>query len=245
MYIISGSVARTIVAVIGILVMVLVFDPAPATDEDIESTKGPEQIIDESRQVLRTFLEKKQMQRLRDHFPKARGIIIVPKWGKAGLLVGFGGGKGVMLTRAASGDWRGPVFYDLGAAGLGLQIGVSVSQVVMLVMTDSGVQSLLQERAKMGAAASVAAGPVGTGAGTETAQITDDPEAVDIVTFVLSKGLYAGFSAEGSTITYAEAMNKHFYGKAVTAEDILVKGTVKNPKAQALLRDLAEAARGL
>jgi lipid-binding SYLF domain-containing protein len=51
----------------------------------------------------------------------------------------------------------------------------------------------------------------------------------------MSKGLYGGFSVDGSVAGVRTAMNQAYYGKPVTPTDILVKGAAKNPQADPLI----------
>jgi lipid-binding SYLF domain-containing protein len=127
-------------------------------------------------------------------------------------------------------QWRGPAFYTLGGASFGFQAGADAAEVIILAMTERGVTKLLSPQVKLGADISVAAGPVGAGAAAATAGLS-----ADLISYSMAKGLYGGFSVDGSVAGVRTAMNKAYYGKAVSPADILIKGTVKNPQASALL----------
>ncbi|HEU5436086.1 MAG TPA: lipid-binding SYLF domain-containing protein, partial [Telluria sp.] len=99
---------------------------------------------------------------------------------------------------------------------LGLQAGAQAVEMVALVMTEKAVNSLLSNSFKLGADVSVAAGPVGSGAGSQI--------NADIVSYVRSTGLYGGLNLDGSVITIDEEGNRSFYGQPTTPVDILVKG---------------------
>ena len=103
--------------------------------------------------------------------------------------------------------------------------------------TLRGVSKLLSTTVKLGADVSIAAGPVGAGVRGKTAGLS-----ADIVSFARSKGLYAGISFEGAVVATRDALNKAYYGKAVTPTDILVRREVSNPQAAGLVRSVAEVA---
>jgi lipid-binding SYLF domain-containing protein len=92
---------------------------------------------------------------------------------------------------------------------------------VALVMTDKALNSLLSTSFKLGGDVSIAAGPIGGGAGT--------PITSDIVTFTRTKGLYGGINLDGTVITVDDKKNSAYYGRAATPVDILIQRTVTNP----------------
>ena len=175
------------------------------------------------------------MSWFRDHVGEAVAVLIVPKRVRAGLILGGSGGVGVLLARdGASGEWGQPVFYNLGGASIGLQVGGERSEVVMLIRSQAGLDSFLSSKLHLGAEATVAAGPVGAGAGENV--------SADILTFVRSKGLYAGATLEGTAIQPATERNAAYYGSEASAVDILVRKAVHNDHADGLRVDLARAA---
>jgi lipid-binding SYLF domain-containing protein len=118
----------------------------------------------------------------------------------------------------------------MGSVSFGLQIGGESAEVVLLVMSQKGMDSLLSSNFKLGGDASVALGPVGGGAkGSITA---------DFLSFAKSKGLYAGLNLDGSYIDVRESLNKAYYDKAVTPADIIVKHSVSNTGSVPLREEL-------
>jgi len=106
---------------------------------------------------------------------RAKGVFIAPELLKAAFVVGASGGSGVLVVRdEKTGKWHGPAFYTLGAASFGLQIGAEASEVAVLAMTERGVTAMLQPSVKLGADASIAAGPVGLGVSGATANVSAD-----------------------------------------------------------------------
>jgi lipid-binding SYLF domain-containing protein len=198
---------------------------------DKEDAQG---IVDKARVTLGGFMKDKDYAWLRQNIKKAKGVLIYPQVLKAGFILGGSGGTGVLLARdSKTGEWSNPAFYTLGAVSFGLQIGGEAAEVVLLVMSQKGVDSLLTSKFKLGGDTSVALGPVGTGA---KADIT-----ADFISFAKSKGLYAGLNLDGSYLDVRESLNKSYYGKEATPADIIVKHSVSNKGAVPLREELKKA----
>ena len=133
-----------------------------------------------------------------------------------------------------NGQTSGPAFYTLATASIGFQAGIDRSETVLLVMTDKGLNSLLSNQLKLGADASIAAGPVGKG--------SERSITTDVVAFSRSKGIYGGVNLDGTAVTVNSEWNKDYYGKVATPPDILVRRTVTNPNADRLVRQVAQTA---
>jgi SH3 domain-containing YSC84-like protein 1 len=101
------------------------------------------------------------------------------------------------------------------------------------------VSKLLSSQVKLGGDISVTAGPVGVGAAAATAGLS-----ADLISYSLAKGLYGGFSVDGSVAGVRDSLNRAYYGKPVTPTDILIKGEVKNPQAAALIAKVTEVGGG-
>lgn len=172
-------------------------------------------VVLDAEATFKNFTMDPNMQWFRDNVGGAKALVIVPQLWKAGFIFGASGGNGVVLTKdKASGAWSSPAFYSIGSVTWGLQIGGEVAEVVMLVMTESGMQSLLSTKLQLGADVSVAAGPVG--AGTQAA-------TVDILQFTRTMGIYGGLTLEGAVITPRDDLSNAFYGRIVDPLDILVR----------------------
>ena len=193
-----------------------------------------QKVVDLADKTLNDFVHDPQMTWLRDHIGQAKGIIVASNVVKAGFVFGGSGGRAVLISRNGSGNWVGPAFYNLGTASVGFMAGVSVSQVVMLVMTDKGMRSLLATSVKLGPEVGIAAGPVGAAAQQDLIS--------DIVSFSRSKGLYGGLDLTGSAMTVSDDWNRAYYGKPVQPSDILLEGKVRNARADKLLKSAARGA---
>jgi len=215
-----------------ILAAMLLIVAAPgAMAADKEDAQG---IVDKARVTFGEFMRDDNYKWMRDHLKDAKGVLIYPQVLKAGFILGGSGGTGVLLSRdGKTGAWSNPAFYTMGSVSFGLQIGGESAEVVLLVMSQKGMDSLLTSKFKLGGDASIALGPVGGGAkGDITA---------DFLSFAKSKGLYAGLNLDGSYIDVRESLNKAYYGKAVTPVDIIAKQSVSNKGAVPLREELKKA----
>ena len=227
-----GRAGIRVFAFATILAAMLLVATAPrAMAADQEDAQG---IVDKARVTLSAFMRDKDYGWLRENIKNAKGVLIYPQVLKAGYILGGSGGTGVLLTRdSKTGEWSGPAFYTLGSVSFGLQIGGEAAEVVLLVMSQKGVDSLLTSKFKLGGDTSIALGPVGAGA---KSNIT-----ADFISFSKSKGLYAGLNLDGSYVGVRDSINKAYYGKEATPVDILVKNSVSNPGAVPLKEELKKA----
>jgi lipid-binding SYLF domain-containing protein len=216
--------------------MALLMAVAPAWADDAQTAR---QIVEKAALAVEQFEKDPNMEGFRELAKKAKGMLILPQMVRAAFVLGASGGSGLMVARGEpAGQWRGPAFYTLGGASFGFQAGADAAEVIILAMTDRGVSKLLSPQVKLGADISVAVGPAGGGAAAATAGLS-----ADLVSYSVAKGLYGGFSVDGSVVGVRSALNEAYYGKAVSPTDILVKGAVKNAQANALIEKVARVAR--
>ena len=123
-------------------------------------------------------------------------------------------------------DWGAPAMLEMGGGSVGLQIGASAVDVVMLVMDREGMDSMLKDKFTLGGDASVAAGPVGRAGTAET----DAAMKAKILSYSRSNGAFAGLELKGATLNQDDDANKALYGKQIDAVDILA-GKVTTPAA--------------
>jgi lipid-binding SYLF domain-containing protein len=156
---------------------------------------------------------------------KAECVVIVPGMKKAGFIVGGSFGRGSISCRGKDkASWGAPAMVELGGGSVGFQIGASATDVVMLVMNRSGIESLLKSKFTLGGDASVAGGPVGRSSTAET----DAAMKAKILSYSRSRGAFAVFSLTGMTLNQDEDANKAVYGKQLDSEQIL-GGSVAMP----------------
>jgi lipid-binding SYLF domain-containing protein len=207
----------------------------PAAGPDPTRARDAQELVEKARLSIEGFDAGPADPQFRDMVKRARGVLIFPSTFRAAFIVGGQGGSGVLLVRDAQETrWKGPAFYTLGGVSVGFQAGAESAEVVSLVMTERGMTALLNPTVTLGGDVSVTAGPVGAGVGGATAGLS-----ADIVSYARSKGIYAGVSLQGGVASTRNDLNAAYYGRPVTATDILVRGEVQNPQAAPLIAEVA------
>ena len=156
---------------------------------------------------------------------RAKCVAVIPSMVKGGFIIGGRHGRGAVTCRTANG-WTAPAFLSLNGGSWGAQIGVEKVDLVLLFMNDKGVNSLLKDNFKMGADASVAAGPLGRHAEASTDAKLD----AEILAYSRAKGLFAGVELNGAAVKPDNDSDNAFYGSNVNWHELL-SGGVKPPAA--------------
>jgi SH3 domain-containing YSC84-like protein 1 len=180
--------------------------------------------IRHSAQVFREIMSTPDKAIPQDLLESAKCVVIVPAEEKAAFIFGERYGKGVATCRTRQG-WSSPLFVAVGGGSFGFQFGASSTDIVMLFMNDHALQSLLGDKFKIGADATVAAGPVGRHA----AAGTDVKLNAEILTYARSKGVFAGVSLDGAVVRADHSGDEAMYGGNVHRRQIL-DGGVPVPK---------------
>ena len=166
---------------------------------------------------------------------KAACVMVLPDVKKFGFGIGGSGGRGPMSCRSGkefTGKWSAPAMYSVGGVSVGLQIGGSSSDYVLLIMDQKAVDALLNGKTKLGSDATAAAGPSGA---------TSTDSGNDILTYGRASGLFAGVSLGGASLEPDTDANKRLYGKDVSARDIVTENKVTTTAAG---RDFTSALSG-
>jgi lipid-binding SYLF domain-containing protein len=182
-----------------------------------------------SRDVLKSALGQK-VGVTKDLVEKAKCVIIIPSVKRAGFIFGIDYGRGTMSCRLGenfNGPWSAPAMYVLEGGNFGLQIGVQVTDLVLLVMNERGVNSLLGSKSKLGVDASYAVGPFGR----SVMGATDMGMKADILAFSRTGGAYLGAVLNGSSLRPDGTGNQALYGRELTAKQIVRSGEVLVPPA--------------
>jgi lipid-binding SYLF domain-containing protein len=216
------------VAVCGILSIYAV-SPVLASD-----AAEQQQVVEKAQMTLDAFGADEGMKAaLKELGKESKALFIIPQFMRGAFIFGGAGGSGVLIVRdEKSGKWSDPVFYNIGSASFGLQIGADVSEMVLVVRTQKGLEEFYSNDFKLGANAGMAVGPVGAGVAAKGI-------SADIVSYAKKKGAFAGIALDGSSVTVSNDSNKAYYGKEVRPTDIVVKKDVGNPKSLKL-RESAE-----
>ncbi len=194
----------------------------------------PQALVDAAVNSVDTFSVDPDMVWLRENMSKAKGVFIVPQLVKGGFIFGGSGGSGVLLSKGEGNVWSHPAFYTMGSGTVGLQAGIEVAEIILMIMTDRGVDKLLTSSFKLGGDIGIAAGPIGAGA---------KAQVVDILAFSRAKGIYGGINAEGAVIKVRDDLNQAYYGnKTSSPRTILIEHSFTNPHADKLRTAVARLA---
>ncbi|KAI9346165.1 hypothetical protein BDR26DRAFT_122434 [Obelidium mucronatum] len=154
----------------------------------------------------------------------AKGLAILQVV-RAGISISGRYGSGVVIARLPDGSWSAPSVVKTAGLGVGFQIGADITDFVMILNTAESVKAFSQGGdIKVGGSLSVAAGPIGRSAEASTSITNVSP----IFSYSKSKGLFAGASLDGSAVMEGKEINEKYYGRLISAQEIL-SGTVERP----------------
>lgn len=207
-------------------------DQQDKTDFAAKPAQSATRRVSDALGVVRQLEAEPHMKRL---LQQAKGVLIVPSYGRAALGVGAHGGAGLLLLKRADGAWSGPAFYDLGGLTLGLQAGAEGGAIAMVLNNDKAVNEFMKKNnfslsAEAGLTvvnwSRLAQGSAGTG---------------DVVAWSGTKGLFGDAVAVGvNDIRFNQALTNAYYGRTLSPRDI-ADGSVSNPQAQPLQQALGQA----
>jgi SH3 domain-containing YSC84-like protein 1 len=153
----------------------------------------------------------------------AECVAVVPSMLNGGFIVGARYGRGVASCRTTKG-WSAPAFFSIKGGSFGLQIGGQAVDLVMLIMNENGMKSLLSSKFKLGADASVAAGPVGRHASADT----DWKLRAQVLSYSRARGVFAGLALSGAVVGQDKDSTREFYGRMVPFKTSLT-GQIDSP----------------
>lgn len=178
-----------------------------------------EETIRNATSVLTAMLSSKDVPK--SALAKADCVVVMPRVKKFAVGIGGTGGRGPMSCRGGanfSGKWSAPAMYTIGGASAGFQVGGTSTDYVLLVMTKSAVDKVLDSKVKVGSDVTAAAGPGATVGGKIG--------GADILTYARAKGLFAGVSLDGSSLDPDSKANERLYGHANSARDIVTSSSI-------------------
>lgn len=168
-------------------------------------------------------------------------VIVIPGLKKAAFVVGGDYGRGLMTCHTGEnfkGPWSAPIMMASGGGDIGFQIGAEATDVVILVLNDEGARSIMKSKVKLGAEASVAAGPVGR----TTEASTNAPMKAEMLAYSRARGVFAGVSVSGMTLRVDGDANENLYHERVTVQQILNgRDITMPPEAKPLIVELQRA----
>lgn len=213
---------RSILVVLGMLML------APLTFASEEDRQKREQDRLQNAELVMQEILKVPDNIPKDLLDRARCVVVMPSVLKAAFIIGGSYGRGAMVCRTGkdfSGPWGAPAMYALEGGSVGFQIGGEATDFVFLVMNNRGADSLLHSEVRLGADASVAAGPVGRLASADT----DAYLRSEILSYSRARGVFAGISLEGSTLRPDTGANRALYGRSISAAEIIEGSEVQAP----------------
>jgi len=206
---------------------------APLAAAAAEKTKTDAR-LDDAASLFSEIMAAPDRSIPQDLLDKAPCIVIVPGMKKGAFVVGGKYGRGFAMCRASGQGWGPPAAIRIEGGSFGLQIGVSSTDVVLLIMNERGMKKLTSSKFTIGADAAAAAGPVGRNA---TAQ-TDALLSAEILSWSRSRGLFAGVSLDGATLRNDLDENKAMYGQRWNTKEILNSGVKPTAAASRLMAEL-------
>ena len=161
-------------------------------------------------------------------------VVVVPHYKKGAFLVGAQYGQGVATCRTPHG-WSAPVFVRLEGGSFGWQIGGQSTDLVLVAMNQGGLESMLRSKFKLGADASVAAGPVGRDAAADT----DVTLHAEFLTYSRNRGIFAGLDLSGTDLSQNGDDTQKEYGSQQPFETVLHGGVPTPPNARHFVHTVA------
>jgi lipid-binding SYLF domain-containing protein len=195
-----------------------------------QGTGGEQTLVDRAALTVQEMMTQTVSQDPRILLRRAKAAMICPRVFKAGFFFGGEGGSCVLLARSGNGTWSYPTFYDIGSGSFGFQFGIQDSQLLLLIMTNRGLNAVMDSQVRLGGNASIAVATVGAGIqGSTTTAV-----GADIVAFAAARGLFGGVSLEGSIMSARIDENQGYYGQPLVARQIVLQMEGANPGADPL-----------
>jgi lipid-binding SYLF domain-containing protein len=208
-------------AVLAALVIVNPLVAQQSSEDEVKRITDASTVLDEIMGAADKAVPRSVME-------KAEGIAVFPSLLKGGIGIGASRGHGVLSVRdKKTGGWSSPAFLTITGGSVGAQFGLQSIDLVLVINNQRGLEQLVKNQFKIGAAAGVAAGPVGRDASAST----DIQMRAQILSYSRSRGLFAGVTLNGSTIRQDRDANERFYGTAYRTSQIVFDGLGGSPDA--------------
>ena len=199
--------------------------PAAPAAAQSEAQSESQQLVDRATLTAEQVMDPVRGKPAERELRLSRGVLICPSVFKMGFLFAGAGGGCVLLARDANGSWSAPAFFSVGSGSVGFQAGLQDEQLVLFIMSQRGLNAILNTHFRLGATASASFATFGGGIEGATSTALD----ADIVALELNKGLFAGISLQGSFVNSDSGADRTYYGQTVGAEDIVSAMRVNNP----------------
>jgi SH3 domain-containing YSC84-like protein 1 len=210
---------------------------AQEEEKEAEGKGTEQQRVKESGEVLKQILDMPDKGIPKSVLNGAKCVIVMPSVKKVAIGIGGSYGRGVMTCRTGAdykGPWSAPIMMASGGGNIGFQIGGQATDFVIIVMNDQGAKSVIKNKVKLGADASIAAGPVGRTAEAST----NASMQAQMLSYSRSRGVFGGVSLSGATLRPDGGANENLYGHKVSTEDIIAGKVPMPPEAEQLVHEL-------
>ncbi len=200
----------------------------------------PERMLDTAESVFSSFVHHPERRAdMQDLLRRSRGLIIVTSYNRAGFIIGGAFGRGLLLAKNEDGSWTNPAFVEVGGGGLGLQAGISTAEMLVFIMTNKGLEAVINDQVRLGVMGGVSVLTLGREMSAARALRTGS----DVITIAQTAGLYGGIALEGSAISADGNRNRAFYGQNVSMHDIIINNSVNSPQTERLREMIARESR--
>ncbi len=216
---------KNIHIILCVLMFVLVLSTSPTGLNSYQNSKEVER-VENSIQVFKELVDLPEEGIPPALLSRAEAIAVIPGFWNAAWVIGGRHGKGVIMVRKGPKNWSYPSFISMIGGSLGFQIGVQKADIILVFKNKKSVRTIANGKFTLGAGASVVAGPIGRKAEADT----DIKFEAEIYSYSKSKGLFAGISVEGASLSMDTDANAKFYRSFdLTVEEILSKDGIESP----------------
>jgi lipid-binding SYLF domain-containing protein len=223
-------IRRTFSALAFLAVAVLLAVGASPLPAGAATLTDQEQLLERATLTVRLMRGGPDFAEIERILPRAKAVLIIPSLIKGAFIFGGEGGNGVLLARQRDGSWSNPAFYGLGNVSFGLQIGGQSSEIIFLIMSQQGLEAILDKNATLGADASVAIASMGKGVRASTGLDLN----ADMYAFAKTEGLFGGVALNGAGLGALSDWNHEFYrSEEATARNILINNRFPTPDPRA------------
>src|SRR5215472_4252032 len=207
------------------------------SQEKEEKGSAERERVKQSGDVLKQILDMPDKGIPKSVLNGAKCVIVMPSVKKVAIGIGGTYGRGVMTCRTGSdykGPWSAPIMMASSGGNIGFQIGGEATDFLIIVTNDQGAKSLLSNKVKLGADASIAAGPVGRTAEAST----NASMQAQMLSYSRSRGVFGGVSLSGATLRPDGGANENLYGRKVSSQEIIAGKVPMPPEAEQLISQL-------
>jgi lipid-binding SYLF domain-containing protein len=220
----ENPMTRQITAIATAALCLALASPVNAENKDEERLR-------ESAEVLQAVLAGDLPAAILD---KAHCVLVFPNVRKVAIGIGGSYGRGALVCRTINGSWGAPAMYALDQGSIGVQLGSTSTDFVLVVMSQKGAEQILNGKTKLGSNAAAAAGPTGAAATSYNSEVMK----ADVLTYSRTKGLFAGISLAGASMDTDKDANKTLYGSEISTQKIVSSGSPIVPAAKPLVNVL-------